>query len=381
MRQLKFFAIHVLALAIGVGTSSLIAAQRLGAREGQTEQKIAPGTLDQLPPAIKDQIEKATPEQKKQFEEQIKRIPPDKQKELAEEYLAASEEERAEMMSKAKAEIQHPSRPTTQHIIKGPEIPPGELLDFLDLRLSAANHSGLSATANAFLPAVRQLLPNTVVFRRRQVDGYSDRTFGSGILISKGLVLTARHVAEQVKADSSKISLIQIGHDGIRFVVPLEYLSTIELGPEPGSEDPDLELIKVRGSASAVDVAFLETTNVLDRIASIGTAELNALPAAAIGIITTAAKTRDLDDKLPFRRTVFGSTLTSFPGLSGAPVLSADGKIVAVILGGMKRYAPTGETEIVVPKGENWDTYPNWTWATPIGPVIAQIKDEIAKDR
>ena len=186
-------------------------------------------------------------------------------------------------------------------------------------------------------------------------------------------MLTARYVAKEIEASPTTYYLLQIGRPAKGFLQPLvmkrvEYLQT----SPPAEGDPDLAVIiveKVKDFEEGnLTMAVLTTPQPRQDVVSVGCSEMETLPSFGTGIVTTSTKQRELVGDLPLKRTVFGSSLRSFPGLSGAPVLNDAGQVVGIVAGGVKYYVKTGETLTKVDEKQDWETFGLWTWITPVAP-------------
>jgi hypothetical protein len=398
MRRCNHVALVLIPIALWLGDSlvgPVIAERRVSAEHrsstaqgpaGGSGQRTGRGTSG-LSPQDRQKVEEAIKglpsSQQEQIKQQIEKLTPAQRGELAEAVKSLSPAEQKALVERASQELDKYQPPHDQHVIEGPGVPATQLFDYINLSRGASSNAGIGQNEPQLLVAGRELAQNLVLFRRRGSDAYTDRGIGNGVLISKSLVLTARHVAEEVKANPNKYALIQLGRRTGAFLIPLAFVATIDVSAAAGAGDPDIALVKVVGAVPMTAPTLADGANVLKQeIASIGSSELEGLlPSMGTGIITTSLKTRELDRALAIKRTVVGSSIRSFPGLSGAPVFRGDGTIVAVILGGVKKYAPTGETVTRIPPGTDWETFPYWTWATPVGSLLNHIRAEVQKDR
>jgi S1-C subfamily serine protease len=339
-----------------------------------------PGNLSpQDAQAIGDAYGKLSPQDKAKVNDEVKKLPQKQQEELAAAYKRMSPEEREALIELARGELKSEPGVKISNVIVGPGLPKSLLLEATDLFRSNAKDLKLDADSQKLFAVAQNHVPNIVLFRSRSVDALSNRGVGIGILISKSLVLTARHVAQDVFAKPSEFSLTQVGEFATKdFLTPLTLVSAIDVGAD-ASGDPDLALIRVAGAVRPKQVSLRTASlNLRQGVVCLGSFESELLPAMSTGIVTTSIRARDLAEALGLKRTVFGSSVRSFPGLSGAPVFDADGKLVAVILGGVKTYAKTGETLTPIGEGVKWETFRDWTWATPLN---GRIADEVKKDK
>ena len=379
--QTRCFA---LSIALGFQISSGFA-QEIPLNLPPAAQERAAQTLGGLSPQDRAAAEKAlgqlSPEQQAAARRAWDRLSPEEKAAAAKAHSSLSAQERDDLIRRAETELKSRKGPTTYHVVEGPGLPPSSVVESPDLMGSSANPPHFTGNVQKLFEAAKRINPNNVSFRRKKVDQFSDRGFGTGVLVSRTLVLTARHVAEQVAAKPEDFLLFQIGRPTKKFLVPLRFVEMIEVGTDR-TGDPDLALVRVLDGDISAPLNLRETPlNVRDDVASLGCSEMEILPSMSAGIITTAFRPRDLGSELTLKRTVFGSSVRSFPGLSGSPVFDPRGNIIAVVLGGVKNYAGTGETVTHIGKDESWETFSKWTWATPTKLSLQLIINETKKDR
>ena len=344
------------------------ALEKLSSQDRQQIEKAAA----KLSPQDRQQIEQAlgqlSSQERQQLEEGIEQLSPEERQQLERGIEQLSPEERKALIERAKDQLG--KGPVVRNVIVGPTIPVSYVVRAAALMGKVPRPSELTDDSARLFEAAKTLLPNIVSIQRRDVTGYSDSGVGNGLLISKGMVLTARHVAELVSAAPEKYSLFQIG-DGDRLMIQLVFIEKVAVGTD-NSGDPDLALIRVQGGGNPNKVSFATgVLHVRDSIASLGSSEMEDIfPSMGTGIITTSVRQRELAETLALKRTVFGSSVRSFPGLSGSPVFNAHGEIIAVLIGGVKLYAGTGERVTTVGKEVNWEAFKDWTWATPTQPFL-----------
>ncbi len=335
------------------------ALEKLPSQDRQQIEK----AVGKLSPQIEQALGQLSSQERQQLEDGIEQLSPEERKQLESGIEQLAPEERKNLIERAKDQLG--KGPVVRNVIIGPTIPVSYVVRAAALMGKVPRPGELTDDSARLFEAAKTLLPNIVSIQRKDVTGYSDSGVGNGLLISKGMVLTARHVAELVSAAPEKYSLFQIG-DGDHLMIQLVFIKKLEVGTD-NSGDPDLALIKVQGSSNPNKVSFAKgLLHVGDSIASLGSGEMEDIfPSMGTGIITTSVKQRELAETLALKRTVFGSSVRSFPGLSGSPVFNADGEIIAVLIGGVKLYAGTGERVTTVGKDVNWEAFNDWTWLTP----------------
>lgn len=351
--------------------------------KAQTQDQIDKA-IQQLPSGERQAAEKAvkqlSPADRKALTDRIAGLSDDEKRRLAERLQQMSPKEREKLIARAETQMKGHG-PKIQHVVEGPGLPPTFLLGAGHL-MGTVHPPQLPENVLKLFDTAKQLIPNIVSFQRRQVDKYTERGVGNGILISHTLVLTARHVADEISANPENYDLLQIGsRDGGNLLSPLRFVSRVPVTVND-SEDPDLALVKVQGSVNPRVVMLGDgSLHVKDGVASLGCNAEEPLPAMSTGIVTTSYGSRNLAGDLPLKRTVLGASVRSYPGLSGSPVFDVNGKIVAVVLGGVKKFAGTGEMVTKISKEQNWESFPAWTWVTPLKSTLENILNAAKMDQ
>jgi hypothetical protein len=213
---------------------------------------------------------------------------------------------------------------------------------------------------------IGEALSRCVVFRMPPRQLSTATVLGNGVLLDASTVITARHVAEEIafrlgRDDSDRIRATMPGRSDADGMV-IESVVLLS-----SASDPDLALVRVR-DAPEVGRLAVRAPNVPVRaqVFSIGAWSLNPMPILSKGIVTTSEARRLVRPEL--KLTVMGTSLSSFDGMSGAPVFSCeDGVLVGLYVAGWKWFALGGESVIPGPeRTELWEGFPNWSWIVPI---------------
>ncbi len=260
----------------------------------------------------------------------------------------------------------------TTHRIEGPEIPIAVVTPFLDLV-----DPGL--VAGGALPKTWQTnqLHAWVVFRDADPSAKSEATRGNGVLIDTETVLTARHVAQDVESNAKRISALTLGTKQGEFVTPLAITGVVYLNQ---AVDPDLALIKIKpladGATRWYPTLGKATPMSKTAIYSLGAMQTEELPKLTTGIITTSVKERIIHEGGTVPLTSFGTSLRSFPSISGSPIFDAtSGDLIGIVVAGVKEYAKTGEQLVTVNGGSaTWERELRWTWAAPVPSFATSIR-------
>jgi hypothetical protein len=260
----------------------------------------------------------------------------------------------------------------TAHRIEGPEIPITVVTPFLNLETP-----GLVATGALPKTWKTNQLRAWVVFRDADSSARSEATRGNGVLIDSETVLTARHVAQDVESNAKRISALTLGTKQGEFVTPLDIKGVIYLNQ---AVDPDLALIKIKpladGASRWYPTLGKATPMSKTAIYSLGAMQIEELPKLTTGIITTSVKERIIHEGGTVPLTSFGTSLRSFPSISGSPIFEAtSGALIGIVVAGVKEYAKTGEQLVKVDGGSaTWERETRWTWAAPVPSFATSIR-------
>jgi S1-C subfamily serine protease len=329
---------------------------------------------------LKDRYDRLPEDQKAKVDRALKNTTPEQREAAAAAYAKLPEADRQPLVDRAVKELASDGKPTTSHVVDGPNIPPIQFIDANFLLKNTPPDTTLDATGKQLFTAAQRAYGNMVLFRRKPGGPYSDTGIGNGLLISPSLILTARHVAVELAKAPNTIALLHVGTQGATFLESLTYNGIIDLSTGT-TEDPDLALVKIRERPTVAPTTIADDPlDVREPITALGAQEFGILPSMGTGIITTKTRPRALTTPATLTRTVFGSSLRSFPGLSGAPVLNANGHVIGVILGGITTYAGTGES-ITHVTTQDWEQVTAWTWATPFTRTAQRIRDAVKNDR
>ncbi len=156
----------------------------------------------------------------------------------------------------------------------------------------------------------------------------------------------------------------------------LEYVKT----EYPFDKDVDIAIVRVKKIILSKKIIIEDQPIEIERkIFLIGAGDQNDLPKLCFANIVTTYKERlltDEDDKKKKVRTLkaIGTNLISFPGQSGSPVYTLEGKLLGIYVSGIKWYAKTGESLKGAPQNpKEWDDYSHWSWVIPLFPYQSQI--------
>jgi len=135
---------------------------------------------------------------------------------------------------------------------------------------------------------------------------------GSGVIFKDGYVLTAAHVAEH-----ENLTVITMG--GQEFLVVNQFISA----------KYDVAVLEVPGVVGSIEFADPETLQLFDTVIMIGT----PLDLQLCGTITTGVIS-SLDRDIYHWEDAYQVSAVSAPGSSGCPVITMEGKLVGLLVGG-----------------------------------------------
>ncbi len=261
----------------------------------------------------------------------------------------------------------------TAHRIEGPEIPVGTVTPFVNLVTP-------SLAASTPLPKTWQAnrMRAWVVFRDADPSATSEGTHGNGVLIDSETVLTARHIAQYIQSKGkNRVSALALSTKPEEFATPLQIEGVVYFNE---AVDPDLAVIKIKplldGASRWYPTLGKATPGSKGAIYSLGAMQTEELPRLTSGIVTTSVKGRVIHKGGTVPLTSFGTSLRTFPSISGSPIFDAtSGNLIGIVVAGEKEYAKTGETRITVKGGSpTWENENRWTWAAPVPNFASSIQ-------
>jgi S1-C subfamily serine protease len=259
------------------------------------------------------------------------------------------------------------------HIPQGTDLPTTEVMALTTLG-AKKDHAANLPEGDQYR-RMSERVPTLVVFQRVDAELESGRVVGNGVLVGRGRVLTAKHVAEQVQREAKRNNLAVFSFEPNGAFHSLEFTSA-----EPYSTwmDPDLAMVSIKDVPSlplATWRARGDDLAVGSKVFFVGSWELSSQPNVGTGIVTTSVKHRQIAEQLQL--TVQGTSIGSFAGQSGSPVFdAATGDLYGIFVAGWKWFGKSGETVFEVPTKDQWDSFAGWSWIVPVHKYGTWVKEK-----